>query len=59
MKRNKKLILGGIIILIGGMMMRFAWFFIYEQLSVVLILIGAGLFIGGVIYFVNALFQNK
>jgi len=59
MKRNKKLVLGGIFIFIGGISMRFAWIFIYEQLSVVLILTGAGLFIGGVIYFANALFQNK
>jgi len=59
MKRNKKLLLGGIIILIGGMSMRLAWLFIYEQISVIFMLIGASLFMAGVIYFVNILFQKK
>jgi len=59
MRRNKKLLFGGISIITGGMLMRFAWAIINEQLSVFLILAGSVLFLGGVIYFANSLFKNK
>lgn len=54
-KRNLKLLLAGIIILIGGVFIRFAWII----LSTFFILLGAGLFLGGVIYFSMILYDRK
>jgi len=58
MKRNTKLLLAGVIILIGGMLMRFAWFIINQQLSTAIIITGSVLFLGGVVYIVNILFKK-
>lgn len=54
-KRNIKLLLAGIIILIGGILVRFAWII----LSTFFILLGAGLFLGGIIYFSMVLYDRK
>lgn len=59
MKKNKDLILAGISILIGGMCMRLAWLFINHPLGPVIVIAGAVLFLGGVIYFVITIYNRK
>ena len=51
MKRNTKLWIGGAFILTGAMLVRFAWVTINHPFSIVIIITGAILFLGGVIYF--------
>lgn len=57
-KRNKKLLASGICIILGLMLMRFAHVLIYYNISVVLIIAGAVLFLGGVIFFAKTLFRH-
>ena len=59
LKRNKKLILAGFAILIGGMCMRLAWIFIHDPLGPVIIIAGAVLFLGGVIFFINTMYNQR
>ena len=51
MTRNTKLWIGGAFILAGAMLARFAWVIINHPFSVVVIITGAILFLGGIIYF--------
>ncbi|HEY1025145.1 MAG TPA: hypothetical protein VGE26_08280 [Sphingobacteriaceae bacterium] len=50
--RRRKLWIAGGLILSGGMLMRFAWATIEDPISVVLIIAGAILFLGGAFLFV-------
>lgn len=58
-KRNKKLIFAGFAILIGGMCMRLAWAFLHHPLGPVIIIAGAALFLGGVIVFINTIYNQR
>ncbi|PRD55798.1 hypothetical protein [Sphingobacterium gobiense] len=58
-KRNKKLILAGAAILIGGMCMRLAWIFLNDSIGPVIIITGAVLFLGGVISFINTMYNQR
>lgn len=58
-KRNKKLIFAGFAILIGGMCMRLAWIFIQDPLGPFIIITGAILFLGGVIFFINTMYKQR
>lgn len=59
MKKNKKLILAGAAILLGGMCMRIAWVIINRNLATVIVITGAILFLGGVIIFANTVFNRR
>lgn len=58
-KRNKKLVLAGVAILIGGICMRLAWIYIHHSLGPVIVITGAALFLGGVIYFINTVYKQR
>jgi len=57
-ERHKKLLLAWILIIVGGMLMRFAWALINKNYSTVLIITGSVIFLGGVVFFAN-IFFNK
>ncbi|MBD1434805.1 hypothetical protein H8B06_18420 [Sphingobacterium sp. DN00404] len=58
-KRNKKLIFAGMAILTGGICMRLAWIYIHDPLGPVIIITGAALFLGGVIFFINTMYNQR
>jgi len=53
MRRTSKLWIAGAFILAGAMLIRFAWAIIADPFSIVIIITGTVLFIGGIIYFVS------
>lgn len=57
-RRQKKLLIAGLLILIGGTLMRFAWALINKNYSTALIIVGSILFLGGVISFANTFFHK-
>lgn len=57
-RRQKKLLAAGLLILVGGMLMRLAWALINKNYSAALIIIGSVLFLGGVIFFANTFFNK-
>jgi hypothetical protein len=54
-RKSIKLLIAVLIIIVGGIFIRIAWFI----LSTFFILLGAGVFLGGVIYFSTILFNSK
>lgn len=59
MKKRTKLLVAGILIIIGGTFMRFAWIIFTQLLSTFLMLLGAFLFLAGIIFFANTFFDRK
>ena len=49
----------GIAIILGITFMRFAYALVYYNISVLLIILGAILFLAGVIFFARTLFHNN
>jgi len=58
-KRNKKLWFAGVSIIIGLMLMRLAWIIINQVWGTIIITTGSILFLGGVVFFANTLFNRK
>lgn len=58
-KRNKRLVFAGLAILVGGMCMRLAWVFLNDPLGPVIVITGAVLFLGGVIVFINTIYNQR
>lgn len=58
-KSNKKLILAGVAILIGGMCTRVAWVYIHHPMGPIIIITGSILFLGGVIFFINTIYNQR
>lgn len=54
-RRSIKLFIAVLLILIGGVFIRIAW----VVLSTFFILLGAGVFLGGVIYFATTLYSKN
>lgn len=59
MKRNPRLLFSAILIIIGGISMRFSWIFIREPGSPYTVVGGAVLFLAGLIWFAFTLFSRN
>lgn len=49
--KSRKLWTAAVLIILGGVLVRFAWATIKDPISIVLIIVGALLFLGGVFFF--------
>ncbi|HLT41690.1 MAG TPA: hypothetical protein VKZ95_03220 [Sphingobacteriaceae bacterium] len=54
-RRGIKLLIAALLILVGGIVIRIAWVI----LSTFFIVLGAGVFIGGIIYLTNTVYKSK
>ncbi|HMR17822.1 MAG TPA: hypothetical protein PKA53_00865 [Sphingobacterium sp.] len=59
MRRNRKLLLAGISIILGLMLMRLAWFVISARWGAVVVITGSLLFLTGVVFFALIFFDRK
>lgn len=57
-KKNKTSLLSGISVILGAALMGIAYRLIQYKISTILIFVGAALFLGGIIFFVNTLYNN-
>lgn len=59
MERKQQLLFSAVLIVIGGVLMRFSWIFMREPVSPYMVVGGAIVFLGGVIWFSFVLFSGN